>query len=150
MGSKYTAGGESGGAEVERCREEEGQSTSRMETAEVHAPRPGLKRSVRRSSIEMPKKKSIQNQLSIISEKSDKDFLLDDSEDYFDANEILRHLSSICSENSDSIEAAPEISNEIANTTNEELLLPDTLQQAVKDEDRQKISRRISDISELR
>ena len=45
------------------------------------------------------KKNSLQTQLSIISEKSDRDFLLgEEDSDPFDVDEIIRHLSSFSSD----------------------------------------------------
>ena len=60
---------------------------------------PGFQRSNSRLMDISMKKNSLQNQLSIISEKSDQDFLLgEDESDPFDVDEIIRHLSSFSSD----------------------------------------------------
>lgn len=68
---------------------------------QIHERRvPGFQRSNSRMMDISVKKNSLQNQLSIISEKSDQDFLLGESEesDPFDVDEIIRHLSSFSSD----------------------------------------------------
>ena len=60
---------------------------------------PGFQRSNSRLMDISIKKNSLQNQLSIISEKSDQDFLLgEEDSDPFDVDEIIRHLSSFSSD----------------------------------------------------
>ena len=60
---------------------------------------PGFQRSNSRLMDISMKKNSLQNQLSIISEKSDQDFLLgEEDSDPFDVDEIIRHLSSFSSD----------------------------------------------------
>ena len=60
---------------------------------------PGFQRSNSRLMDIPSKKNSLQKQLSIISEKSDRDFLLgEDESDPFDVDEIIRHLSSFSSD----------------------------------------------------
>ena len=56
------------------------------------------------------KKHSIQKQLSIISEKSDRDFLLgEDESDPFDVDEIIRHLSSFSSDEQEIVTELNEV-----------------------------------------
>ena len=67
---------------------------------QIHERRvPGFQRSNSRMMDISVKKNSLQNQLSIISEKSDQDFLLgEEDSDPFDVDEIIRHLSSFSSD----------------------------------------------------
>ena len=71
---------------------------------------PGFQRSNSRLMDIPSKKNSLQKQLSIISEKSDRDFLLgEDESDPFDVDEIIRHLSSFSSDEQEIVTELNEV-----------------------------------------
>ena len=94
----------------------EGQTEDRLPTMVHHEQQvperkvPGFQRSNSRLMDISIKKHSIQKQLSIISEKSDRDFLLgEDESDPFDVDEIIRHLSSFSSDEQEIVTELNEV-----------------------------------------